>query len=200
MIRKVFLLPIFFSFIFLPFLKGQELNSNPTLIKRGYLTGQFTMGLGYYLNGGDLLSPGFEFKMGRFLSPGFSWGGGVAYTQFKPLDGLYGLSLLSEIRYFIRDENKNWRFSGVADLGVGIGGSRLLTGWGTYKPGPRIYAGATVYKKLDEKMKLTLELGYLYHYLTYKDNTPGRGWQIFQTESILKYNFRRIQVKAGLFF
>jgi hypothetical protein len=124
----------------------------------------------------------------------------VAYTQFKPLDGLYGISLLSELRYFVREENKNWRFSGVADLGIGIGGGRLHSGWATYRPGPRLYSGLAVYKKLGTDKRLLLELGYLYHYLSYKDNTPGRGWQFFQTESILKYNFRRIQVKTGIFF
>jgi hypothetical protein len=199
MIRKAFLLPIFFSFITIEII-GQNVASTSTVLPKAYLTGQFTMGLGYYLNGGDLFSPGFEFKWGRFLSPRFSWGGGIAYTQFKPLDGFYGISLLSEWRYFIRDENRRWRFSGVADLGVGMGGSRLLTGWGTYRPGPRMYAGASMYKKIESNMTLTFEVGYLYQYLTYKDNTPGRGWQIFQTESILKYHFRRIQVKAGLFF
>lgn len=182
------------------FLISQEdVNSFPAF-KNSYLTGQFSMGYGYYLNGGDLLSPGFEFKAGKFLTRKLSLGGGLAYTQFKPLDGLYGISLLSELRCFVGEESKNLRFSGVIDIGVGMGGSRLQTGWKTYNPGPRIYTGVAVYKKLDTKMKLILELGYLYQYLSYKDSTQGRGWQFFQTESILKYNFRRIQLKTGIFF
>ena len=191
----------FFLLITLPFfLRSQDIGAPLPVVKSNYLTGQFSMGYGFYLNGGDLFSPGFEFKAGKFLSKNLSWGGGIAYTQFKPLDGFYGISLLSELRYFLREESKNWRFSGVADLGVGIGGSRLQSGWATYKPGPRIYTGIAVYKKLDDKIRLMLELGYLYQYLSYKDNTPGRGWQFFQTESILKYNFRRIQLKTGVFF
>ena len=47
------------------FLISQEdVNSFPAF-KNSYLTGQFSMGYGYYLNGGDLLSPGFEFKAGK---------------------------------------------------------------------------------------------------------------------------------------
>ena len=57
-----------------------------------------------------------------------------------------------------------------------------------------------VYRKIQNNTSLMLEIGYLYQNLSYKDNTPGRGWQIFQTESILKYHFRRIQIKTGLFF
>jgi len=182
------------------FLISQEdVNSFPDF-KNSYLTGQFSMGYGYYLNGGDLLSPGFEVKAGKFLTRKLSLGGGLAYTQFKPLDGLYGISLLSELRCFVGEESKNLRFSGIIDIGVGMGGSRLQTGWKTYNPGPRIYTGVAIYKKLDTKMKLILELGYLHQYLSYKDSTQGRGWQFFQTESILKYNFRRIQLKTGIFF
>lgn len=200
MTRKGFSCHIFLLISFPLFLKSQdEVISSPSF-KSNYFIGQFSMGYGYYLNGGDLLSPGFEFKAGKFLTKKLSWGGGVAYTQFKPLDGFYGISLLSELRYFVNEESKNWRFSGVADIGVGMGGSRLQTGWETYKPGPRIYAGIAVLKKMNHKMKLILELGYLYHYLSYKDSTQGRGWQFFQTESILKYNFRRIQLKTGIFF
>jgi hypothetical protein len=164
------------------------------------MLGQFSLGYGYYLNGGALLSTGFEYKMGKFLSPKWSLGGGIAYTQFKPLDGLYGISLLSELRYFLRDKSKNWRFSGVADVGIGIGGSRLQTGWGSNGLGPRFYSGASISRKLQNKTSLMLEIGYLYQNLSYIDNTPGRGWQIFQTESIMKYHFRRIQIKTGLFF
>jgi len=182
------------------FLISQEDVNSFTDFKNSYLTGQFSMGYGYYLNGGDLLSPGFEVKAGKFLTRKLSLGGGLAYTQFKPLDGLYGISLLSELRCFVGEESKNLRFSGVIDIGVGMGGSRLQTGWKTYNPGPRIYIGVAIYKKLDTKMKLILELGYLYQYLSYKDSTQGRGWQFFQTESILKYNFRRIQLKTGIFF
>jgi len=191
----------FLLFIALPFfLRSQNEGIASSYEKRAYLAGQFSIGYGFYLNGGDLISPGFEFKAGKSIRNNLSLGGGVAYTQFKPLDGLYGISLLSELRYFVRDESKNWRFSGVADLGVGIGGSRLQSGWATYNPGHRVYAGLAVYRKMDANTRIMLELGYLYQYLSYQDNTPGRGWQIFQTESILKYHFRRIQLKTGIFF
>jgi hypothetical protein len=200
MIKRGFLLQVFFLTVISCSLKSQDLVPSPSSEKKGFMLGQFSLGYGYYLNGGALLSTGFEYKMGKVLSPKWSLGGGIAYTQFKPLDGLYGISLLSELRYFLRDESKNWRFSGVADVGIGIGGSRLQTGWGSNGLGPRFYSGASISRKLQNNMSLMLEIGYLYQNLSYKDNTPGRGWQIFQTESIMKYHFRRIQIKTGLFF
>ena len=200
MIKRGFLLQVFFLTILTYSLKSQDLVSSPSSEKKGFMLGQFSLGYGYYLNGGVLLSTGFEYKMGKFLSPKWSLGGGITYTQFKPLDGLYGISLLSELRYFLRDESKKWRFSGVADVGIGIGGSRLQTGWGSNGLGPRFYSGASISRKLQNKTSLMLEIGYLYQNLSYIDNTSGRGWQIFQTESIMKYHFRRIQIKTGLFF
>ena len=200
MIKRGFLLQVFFLTVFSYSLKSKDLVPSPSSEKKGFMLGQFSLGYGYYLNGGALLSTGFEYKMGKFLSPKWSLGGGIAYTQFKPLDGLYGINLLSELRYFLRDESKNWRFSGVADVGIGIGGSRLQTGWGSNGLGPRFYSGASISRKLQNKTSLMLEIGYLYQNLSYIDNTPGRGWQIFQTESILKYHFMRIQIKTWLFF
>ena len=200
MIKRGFLLQVFFLTILTYSLKSQNLVPSPSSEKKGFMLGQFSLGYGYYLNGGALLSTGFEYKMGKFLSPKWSLGGGITYTQFKPLDGLYGISLLSELRYFLRDESKKWRFSGVADVGIGIGGSRLQTGWGSNGLGPRFYSGASISRKLQNKTNLMLEIGYLYQNLSYIDNTPGRGWQIFQTESIMKYHFRRILIKTGLFF
>lgn len=200
MIKRRFLLQVFFLTLLSYSLKSQEVDSVSSLKNKSYMLGQFSLGSGYYLNGGALLSTGFEYKIGTFLSPKWSIGGGIAYTQFKPLDGLYGISLLSELRYFLRDESKNWRFSGVADVGIGIGGSRLQTGWGSNGLGLRLYSGASISRRLQNNTRLMLEIGYLYQNLNYRDNTPGRGWQIFQTESIMKYHFRRIQIKTGLFF
>jgi hypothetical protein len=200
MIKKGFLSQVFILTIFSYGLKGQDIGPLPSSEYKGFVLGQFSLGYGYYLNGGALLSTGFEYKMGKFISPKWSLGGGIAYTQFKPLDGLYGISLLSELRYFLRDDTKNWRFSGVADVGMGIGGSRIQTGWGSNGMGLRLYSGASIHRKIQNNMSLVLEMGYLYQNLRYQDNTPGRGWQIFQTESILKYHFRRIQIKTGLFF
>lgn len=200
MIKWRFLLQVFFLTLLSYSLKSQDVDSIPSLKNKSFMLGQFSMGYGYYLNGGALLSTGFEYKIGTFLSPKWSIGAGLAYTQFKPLDGLYGVSLLSELRYFLRDENKNWRFSGVADVGIGMGGSRLQTGWGSNGLGLRLYSGAGVIRKLQNNTRLMLEIGYLYQNLNYRDNTPGRGWQSFQTESIMKYHFRRIQIKTGLFF
>lgn len=200
MIKRGFLSQVFILTVFSFVLKGQDIESLTASGNKGFVFGQFSLGYGYYLNGGALLSTGFEYKMGKFISPKWSLGGGIAYTQFKPLDGLYGISLLSELRYFLRDETKNWRFSGVADIGIGIGGSRLQTGWGSNGLGIRLYSGGSIHRKIQNNMSLVLEMGYLYQNLRYQDNTPGRGWQIFQTESILKYHFRRIQIKTGLFF
>jgi len=200
MIKRGLFLRVFLFTLISYSLKSQDVNFSPSLENKGFMLGQFSTGYGYYLNGGALLSTGFEYKMGKFISPKWSFGGGIAYTQFKPLDGLYGISLLSELRYFLRDEKKNWRFSGVADVGIGIGGSRLQTGWGGNGLGPRLYSGASVSRKLQNKVSLMFEIGYLYQNLSYRDNTPGRGWQIFLTESIMKYHFRRIQIKTGLFF
>jgi|GEM_PF-1006063 len=200
MIKKGFLSQVFILTIFSYGLKGQDIVPLPSSENKGFVSGQFSLGYGYYLNGGALLSTGFEYKMGKFISPKWSLGGGIAYTQFKPLDGLYGISLLSELRYFLRDETKNWRFSGVADVGMGIGGSRIQTGWGSNGLGLRLYSGASIHRKIQNNISLVLEIGYLYQNLRYQNNTTGRGWQIFQTESILKYHFRRIQIKTGLFF
>lgn len=200
MIKRSVISRVLIFTIFSYALKGQDIGSLHSLENKGFVLGQFSLGYGYYLNGGALLSTGFEYRMGKFLSPKWSLGGGIAYKQFKPLDGLYGISLLSELRYFLRDETKNWRFSGVADVGMGIGGSRIQTGWRSNGLGLRLYSGASIYKKIQNNMSLVFEMGYLYQNLSYKDNTPSRGWQIFQTESILKYHFRRIQIKTGLFF
>lgn len=176
--------------------EGTILNSS----KKFYYSGQFAMGYGYYLNGGDLISPGFEFRVGKFLTKKITWGGGVSYNQFKPVEGLYGVSILSELKYFIREEQKNWRYYGVLDAGLGIGGSRLYAGWANHQFGPRFYFGTGVSKRWKDKTKILLEFGYLFQNLQYIDNTPSRGWQIFQTESIMKYNFRRLQLKTGLMF
>lgn len=200
MIKRGFLLQVFFLTLLSYSLKSQDINFTSSPENKRFMLGQFSMGYGYYLNGGALLSTGFEYKMGMFLSPKWSLGAGIAYTQFKPLDGLYGISLLSELRYFLRDDKKNWRFSGVADVGIGVGGSRLQTGWGSNGLGLRLYSGAGVIRKLQNKTSLMLEIGYLYQHLNYINNTPVRGWQTFQTESIMKYHFRRIQIKTGLFF
>lgn len=200
MIKRGAISQVFILIIFSYALKGQDTVTLNSSENKGFVIGQFSLGYGYYLNGGALLSTGFEFRMGKFLSPKWSLGGGIAYNQFKPLDGLYGISLLSELRYFLREESKNWCFSGVADVGMGIGGSRIQTGWGSNGLGLRLYSGASIHKKIQNSMSLVFEMGYLYQNLSYKDNTPGRGWQIFQTESILKYHFRRIQIKTGLFF
>ena len=98
MIKRGFLLKFFFLTVLTYSLKSQDLGLSPSLENKGFVLGQFSMGYGYYLNGVALLSTGFEYKMGKFLSPKWSLGGGISYTQFKPLDGLYGISLLSELR------------------------------------------------------------------------------------------------------
>ena len=158
MIKRGFLLQVFFLTMLTYSLKGQDIGPLPSSENKGFMLGQFSLGYGYYLNGGALLSTGFEYKMGKFISPKWSLGGGIAYTQFKPLDGLYGVSLLSELRYFLRDETKNWRFSGVADVGIGIGGSRLQTGWGSNGLGLRLYSGASIQRKIKALLSLRLRI------------------------------------------
>jgi len=162
--------------------------------------GQVSLGYGFYLNGGDLLHTGFEGRALCFLNEHLAWGGGLAYTQFKPLEGLYGLALLSDFRWFPGAADRRWRFFGNVDVGLGAGGSRLHAGWSMHRPGLRTYAGGGFALRSSGTFRYTLECGYLYQNVQYRDNTPGRGWQVFQTESVMKYHFRRLQIKAGLLF
>jgi len=63
MIKRGFLLQVFFLTILSHSLKSQDLSPSPSLENKGYILGQFSLGYGYYLNGGALLCTGFEYNL-----------------------------------------------------------------------------------------------------------------------------------------